>query len=117
MISSYDTLNNIPEISFTGGTNKTFLFTAYQENGLDLLDITTGSATWLLCPYGQFDTTALSKAATITDANHFSVTLEPADTILLSGKYIQQAKVTDSTGKIFRPGQGVVIILHAVPES
>lgn len=46
----------------------------------------------------------------VPEIDYFSVTLEASDTVNLSGKYIQQLIVTDSTGKTFIPGQGTVII-------
>jgi hypothetical protein len=115
----YDLVNNLPTLTFVGGTDKSLIFTCYEENGLDLLNITSGTVKWLLCPYGQFSVVTLelstdTSGVTITDANHFTVTLDGADTYALSGKYIQQVDITDFDGKQFRPGQGFVLISPAI---
>lgn len=114
MTTSYDTLNNLDEFSFIAGTDKVLTFTCYDENALDLLNITGGSAYWWLCPFGESSVVTLSKTGNITDANTFTVTLTAADTLYLSGKYIQQTSVTDYVGNTFRAGQGTVIILPAI---
>jgi hypothetical protein len=111
----YDTINNLPDLSFIGGTDKTLTFTAYSDNGIDLLNISSGSVTWFLCAYGQFSPNVLEIAGVITDANHFTVTIPATSTLSLSGKFIQQVSITDFSGKTFRPGQGIVIISPAIP--
>jgi hypothetical protein len=112
-MTSYDTLNNLPEISFTAGTDKTLVFTVYDENGLDLLNVV--SAVWALCPYGEFGTTMLTKAGSIV-GSVVTVSLTTVNTSSLSGKYIQQLKVVDTSGKTFITGQGTVIITPAISE-
>jgi hypothetical protein len=121
MTTAYDSANALPELVFIAGTDKLLTFTCYQEN-TNLLNITSGTVVWLLCPYGQFNTTTLQKqtggdGVVINTANTFQVTLDAADTLALSGKYIQQVSITDFSGNTFRPSQGVVIILPAIPET
>jgi hypothetical protein len=110
MVNSYDSLNNLSEISFVAGTEKLLTFTVYNEDGVTLLNISSGSATWKLCQYGEFQTTILTKTGTVINANQFTVLLDPVDTETLSGKYIQQIIVIDNSGKTFVPGQGIIII-------
>jgi len=121
MTTAYDTINTLPDLIFIAGTDKLLTFTCYQEN-TNLLDITSGTVVWLLCPYGQFSITTLQKqtggdGVVINTANTFQVTLNAADTLALSGKYIQQVSITDFSGNTFRPAQGVVLIQPAIPES
>jgi len=115
MTTSYDSLYTLAETSFVAGTDKVFTFTCYAENGIDLLNITGGSATWFLCPYGEFFANTLEIAGVLTDANHFTVTIPAASTLALSGKFIQQISITDYVGDTFRPGQGILIISPAIP--
>lgn len=115
MTTNYDTLNNLSEISFIGGTDKELTFTTYKEDGSTLLDITSGLPEWNLCLSDQTEDIILTKVGTIIDANHFTITLDAIDTFSLSGKYVQQLILTDFSGNIFRAGQGVVIILPAIP--
>jgi len=125
MTTVYDTINTLPDTSFIGGTDKTFTFTCYAENGTTNLNITSATIAWLLCPYGQFSSKTLEKGVgtgitILSDSpysHQFTVTLDAADTLALSGKYIQQVSIIDASGKTFRPGQGVVLISPAIPES
>jgi hypothetical protein len=120
MLTNYDNQNNLPEISFIAGSEQSFHFICYAENGIDLLNISEGSATWTLCPYGEFQTTALIKTGIIdmhnllAPAYGFSVLLDSLNTETLSGKYIQQITVVDSLGNTFKPGQGTIIILPLI---
>jgi hypothetical protein len=115
-ITSYDSLNNIPETSFIAGTDKVFTFTCYNENG-GLLDISSGTSQWLLCPAGDFGQPVLIKEGAVVDANNISVTISAEETLSLSGKYIQQIIITDFYGATYRPGQGSVIILPAIGQT
>lgn len=117
MTLNYNVLNNLPEISFIGGTDKELIFTAYKEDKITLLDITSGAIEWNLCLYDKVDRVILTKTGIITDANHFTVTLDALDTISLSGKYVQQIIITDFSENIFRPAQGVILILSAIPST
>jgi hypothetical protein len=113
-ITSYDSLNNLREFSFIAGSDKLLTFTCYADDGFSPLNISNGSASWALCPYGQFDYPVIRKTGTITSTNVFTVTLSSSDTMNLSGKYIQQVTVLDSEGHTFTPGQGSVVILPVV---
>ena len=113
--TAYDTIWTIPDLTFIGGTDKLISYTTYKENGIDLLNITGGEATWFLCPYGDFQNPVLQITGVITTANKFTVTIPYASTKSLFGKFIQQVTVTDFFGNTFRPGQGIVIITPAIP--
>jgi hypothetical protein len=112
----YDTINNITDWTFIAGTDKLATFTVYQETGLNILNITGATITWYLCPYGQPTIVSLQKTATITDPTNgiCTVAIADTDTTTFSGKYIQQLSVTDSSGNVFRPGQGLVLISPAI---
>lgn len=119
-MTSYDTLNYLPEIAFIGGTDKILSFSCYNESGMPL-NIGGGPIWWLLCPYGSFaiETLKLSSSGgsppiTITGTSTFTVAITAAQTFYLSGKYIQQIVITDSSGKVFRPAQGTIIIQPAI---
>ncbi len=114
-IISYDNLNNLSETSFIAGTDQLWTYTCYNTDGVTLLNISSGTVLWYLCPFGQFSINTLTKSGTITTANTFTVALTAADTVLLSGKFIQQPIITDFSGNTFRPGQGIVLILPAIP--
>jgi hypothetical protein len=116
MTTAYDRLNNLPELSFIAGTDKVLTFTCYDEDS-SLLDITGGTVLWYLCPFGQYGVNILTVSGVVATANTFTVTLTAVDTLSLSGKYIQQVVITDFDGYTFRPGQGIVLILPAIPSA
>jgi len=110
----YDELNNIPEIMLRAGSNKVLTFVCYQEDGVNLLNVTGGSLSWRLCPYGEFSVNVLTIQGVFEDSNTFSVTINPSDTEFLNGKYIQQLIITDFDEHEFIPGQGNVIIFPKI---
>ena len=114
-IESYDKLNYLTEFSFIAGSDKLLTFNCYEEDTFSPLNITNGSARWVLSPYGEFDVVVLEKVGTINTAYGFTVQLNAEDTIGLSGKYVQQITVLDSSGNTFKPGQGSIIILSGIP--
>ena len=113
-IISYDTLNNLQEISFIAGSSKVLTFACFEEDTTDPLDISNGTAVWVLCPYGEYDSRVIEKVGNIISTNSFTVQLNSTDTLYLSGKYMQQVILTDSYGNVTRPAQGEVIILPAI---
>lgn len=111
---SYQQLNSLPETAFIGGTEFTMNYTVYEEDGVNLTDISGATVKVRFCPYGQTDYCVLDKAGTVTGTGTFTVVLDAVDTQDLSGKYLQQVYMESFTGVEFRPAQGVVIILPCV---
>ena len=114
MTTSFLLLNNMPEMGFMAGSDKVYTYTCYQEDGVNLLDITSGTVVWRLCPYGQFDVVSLQISGVITTANTFTITVPSASTLTMGGKYIQQIEITDFFGNNFIPGQGELLIFPAI---
>jgi hypothetical protein len=127
--TAYDSLNNLPEDSFIGGTDKTLTFSCYASDGANPNRITGATIYWRLCPYGEFGINTLEKSTETTGINmlngsggqapfnvdwEFEVELLDSDTVSLSGKFIQQVVITDYYGKTFIPGQGSVIIFPSI---
>jgi hypothetical protein len=113
-ITSYDTLNSLPELSFIAGTDKVLTFTCYKEDQTTKLNLSSGPVYWKLCPFGSFTIETLYKTGVITGTGTFTITLTAAETLALRGKYIQQVIITDYYANTFRPAQGTVIILPAI---
>jgi len=114
MTTVYEELNNIPEMMIRAGSTKVLTFVCYQEDGVNLLNITGGTPSWRLCPYGEFGVNVLTIQGVFTDNNTFSVTISPSDTETLSGKYIQQVIITDFDLNEFIPGQGITVIFPKI---
>ena len=114
----YDTVNNLPAFSFIGGTDKILTFNAYEEDGFSPLDLTGATVNWVMCPYGEYSQKTLEISGDLsTTLTSFTVEIPAEDTLALSGKFIQQVIITDVDGNIFRPGQGEIIIIPAIPET
>ena len=113
--TSYTQINSLEEFSFIGGTEFELAFNLYDDEGTPI-DITTGTVTWTLCPYGQPDYAILTKNGSVsgTPINRFTVTIETEDTKLLSGKFIHQPIFVDFSGSEFRPNQGVITIIPRI---
>jgi hypothetical protein len=105
---AYSNLNNLPETTFEAGGEQVLTFTLYDESEIDSLNAV--SATWQLCPYGDFKTISVAIEETDIDDPMFTISISPDQTIALSGKYIQQVLVTDEDDNTFITGQGIVII-------
>lgn len=101
-----------------------FIAGDYQEFEYDIVDVETGkpvdlrAATELkmaLFRWGHNDTPAVVvngfRVAVDGVESAFKVILDSKITAELSGFYIQQPILVDSTGKIFRPGQGTVNVI------
>ena len=114
MTSIYDQANYLPDAWLYAGSNKTWTYPCFQEDGSTPLNISNGSLTLVLCPYGEPEIISLVKMGVIASAYSFTVSFTEADTINLSGKYLQQPIVLDSDGNTFRPGQGTVLIFPAI---
>ena len=112
---SYETLNSLGEQPLIAGSNFTMTFNIYDDSGSPL-DISSGTAKWTLCPFGQPSYAVLTKTGTIPSGNHyqFSVTLTTADTKSLSGKYIQQPILVDFSSEEYRVAQGVILFLPRI---
>ena len=110
---SYQNLNSLEEISFIAGSNFILEFNVYEEDGVTPQNLGGATISWALCPYGEFDYNVLEKTGTITGTNIFEVVLDAIDTLTLAGKYIQQPIITDFSGGVFRPSQGILLILPA----
>jgi len=119
MTETYSNLyiNSLSEESFIAGTYKEFTFDYFDIDG-DPVNISSFTCAWVLSPFGSPDTVSLSKSGVYrTDCltnNRFTVYLYSDDTLLLSGKYVQQPIITGNPGYDFRLGQGIINIIPAI---
>ena len=113
---NYAKLNSLEEFSFIAGSTYTLEFEVYDEDDAPT-DLGGATITWTLCPYGQPDYTILQKTGAIDVGNpsKFTVELESADTLTFSGKYIHQPVIMAFGGEVYRPAQGVILILPRIP--
>ena len=114
MISTYDQANYLPDTWLYAGSSKTWTYPCFEEDKITPLTLTGGSAKIVFCPYGEPSITSLQKDGVINTTTSFIVSFIASDTINLSGKYLQQAIITDSVGNTFIAGQGTVLVFPAV---
>jgi hypothetical protein len=133
LYDDYRNTDYLDDLSFIAGSEISLYFPILDESGTQTtiqsyggaslplllngspLNVNGASLKWALSIYGQPDFTILEKDATVYDSNTFVVALTEDDTINLGGEiYLQQMRLTDSTGKRFRPSQGIVVIRKAV---
>lgn len=109
----YSQINSLEEFGFIAGTEYTLTFNIYEDDGVTPLDMSGGTFTWVLSPYGE-TYSILSLNGTIVDVGIAEVSLSSTDTATLSGKYIQQPIITSFSGEVYRPAQGIVLILPKI---
>ena len=109
------TVNNLDSFSFIAGTVQILRFNVVDGSG-NGINVSGADCGWLMSPLGQPNIITLNKDATPagTPNNQFSVTLTSADTLTLSGKYIQQPVLLDLGGSAYRVGQGIINIIPAI---
>lgn len=129
--TSYASINTMEDVSFIAGSSFFFDFNIFDPAGVPI-NLAGKTLEWKLAPYGQKDYNSIIKTETpyvsggvtygggVTDLDVYTkrVTLDPADTESLSGKYIQQAVVietnVDLTTTTYKPAQGVVTIISDI---
>lgn len=112
----------LPEISFVGGETRKLLFRLLTEGGY-IFEASGSSATFSVV--GSTNRTGaplISKAMDIrADENGIesvlTVTLLPAETVNLFGKYIYQISIMDKSGEIEIPSQGVLCITNNIDKN
>lgn len=99
------------QIDFIAGTDQTINYTILDTSGSPV-DINGATIEFKLKQYGDFYTQSiLTKTGSIVDAptGKCKVILTESNTEALSGKFVQQLKITDFSGSIFK-GQGIIVI-------
>ena len=110
----YMTINNLTEFAFIAGSDQNLFFDVYTSGSV-AVDLSGASVTWHLARYGT-STAIVSKSGTVSGSpiNKFSVRVVSSDTSGLEGKFIQQYSITDVSGSVIRPAQGLIHILAAL---
>ena len=112
---TYATINSLEEFGFIAGTDYLITFDVFEENGVSPLDMGGATIYWLLAPYGQTSYNILQLNGTITGVGTFEVEVPSASTILLSGKFIHQPVIVAFSGAKYYPGQGILLLMPAIP--
>ena len=111
-MADYKDINSLEEITFIAGTEYIIYFKVYNQDGTPA-NLTSSTCTWKMCPYGEPTNVVLEYTGTVTATDTFSVTLLPADTLSLSGKFIHQP-IVETSGVTRRSQQGIITIIPAI---
>jgi hypothetical protein len=103
--------NNLAEFQMIGGTSQKLYFDVYTSASV-AVPLAGATCTWNLAVYGQ-TTPTLTKTAVISGSptNRIQINLDPADTATLNGKYLHQFVLTDTSGSVYIPSQGIITIV------
>ncbi len=115
----------LPTLDFVGGSTQDFLFHARFFANHHPFNLSACTASFDIINYVNREGTPLvSKEMQIVDGdedeggevipNVLSVTLTPADTVNLSGKYIYQITIKDVSGIVEIPNQGIIMITNNI---
>lgn len=114
----------LPTVEFVGGSTQELVFHAYYQKGRRQVDLTDCTSTFSVLSYANRNgEPVLSKVMEVSSVsvgetpNTICVTLEPADTVGLGGKYIYQITIEDSTGDADIPKQGVLRIIDNIDKN
>lgn len=109
----YDQIS-LEEFIMIAGNSYTIDFTAYEEDGVNPMDLGGATVYWVLSPYGRPNYTAVQISGTITGANTFDIEFTSTISKNLSGKYIHQPVIVSFSGKEYRPAQGIINIVPKI---
>ncbi len=117
MASTFDclTVNDLAPITFIAGTEQTLNYYVYDQTTGCALDLSTSQCSVVISPYGNPNYIAIEVSGSTlgTPVNKFYAVISGCASSALSGKFIQQPKIIDLDGSIFRPSQGIVNITPA----
>lgn len=113
---------DLPEISFVGGETRQFRFPLRDKKGR-VFDVSGATANFsVVGAMNRSGAPIVSKPMDlVADENGITsvltVTLHPAETVNLYGKYIYQISICDVYGDIEIPSQGVLFITNNIDRS
>lgn len=114
----------LPTIDFVGGETQDLAFNVYFYKSNRPFSLTCCSANFSIVSFTNRTGTpiltkqmkaVLNRAGTID--NVLTVTLEPTETVNLSGKYIYQIQIKDMDGDVEIPKQGILYIANNINKS
>lgn len=113
---------NLPEISFVGGETRDLLFRLITDSGKIFNASGATAAFSVVGSTNRTGTPLISKKMDIiADDNGIesvlTVTLLPAETVNLFGKYIYQISIRDLSGETEIPSQGILCITNNIDKS
>ena len=106
---------SLPTIEFIAGETQTLTYNVYS--GSISNPCTLSKAVFSITPCtNKFGNPPISKAMTVSK-NEITVVLNSEDTINLSGKYLYQIAIKDTSGTIEIPKHGVLYIENNIDKS
>lgn len=107
----------LPSIDFVGGSTQDLVFNMFARQGGRPFSMAGCTCNFAVVSFlNKVGTPVIQKEMTIgtegggTAENIVSVTLDPGDTVHLSGKYVYQISIRDQNGAVEIPKQGLLYI-------
>ena len=114
----------LPTIYFVGGESQSFTFNTYFYKTGDPFSLTGCTANFSIATFtNRSESPVLSKSMSVKTSetgstdNILTVDLAPVDTASLSGKYIYQITIRDTSGRTAIPQQGVIYITKNINQN
>lgn len=110
----------LPDIDFVGGETQSLSFNVYFREGGVAFDMSGCTANFSVVNYNnKTGTPRINKAMSVASGtsavqNVLQVTLDPADTVDLAGKFIYQITIKDAGGVVEIPKQGIMNIINNI---
>jgi hypothetical protein len=104
---------DLAEFSMIGGSYQELVFAVYDENG-NAVSLSGATINWYLSYYGNSVAMVTKSGVSGSSTNQFKINLDATDTLSLSGKFVQQYSILDSSGSTHRPSQGLINIFPAL---
>lgn len=114
--SPFDELrvNNVDPVTFIAGASQYFYFDLYDDNGNPYDANTLSDIKLNISPYGNPDKLVVSLTGYPIYQNRIMFYLYSLVTTNLSGVYVHQLVLTDGSGLIHKPTQGLITIIPKI---
>lgn len=104
---------DLVEFSMNAGSHQTLTFAVYDSSS-NPVSLSGATVTWYLSHYGNPSALVTKVGTSGSSTNQFIVDVLGGDTSTFSGKFVQQYKIVDASGSLFRPSSGIITIFPAL---
>lgn len=112
----------LPTVEFVGGETQELVFHVYSNIGKRPFSLVSCTANFSVVSYiNKTGKPIISKQMEIRSVNEvdniLAVTIDPKETVGMSGKYIYQIIIKDISGDVEVPKQGIFLVVNNINKS